>query len=346
MAKKFKLNIKQEDGTFVEYKLDISTDDVMNPDGSKSLSQVLTEYSTTKCTNVDLGQGYAFCDTKKSVIGKVAILSGYTAALGGIISVKFTDDVPTGSTLNINSEGAKAIYFRGDAITTNIIKAGDIATFIYDGTNYILISIDRWQNDLTTHTHNIIQYQDTREVDTTPRNVPAGLSVHLKKNIADGLEDGGQYHSTIMAKGWSSTSGGTWGQLAVTQNNNLYFRSSVEESDTDWQPWQKAALDGHEHPDILEEKEITDNVLDLTIDKYQYVEDMVDGTTINLPSVSTFTEIHLFFNATSDLTLVLPDALYQKIPEIQEGCSYEFIFTYIPNKWLAGYIEYGADDNA
>ena len=67
---------------------------------------------------------------------------------GGIVAVRFSYDVPAGATLNINSKGAKAIYYRNAAITDGVIKAGDTATFIYS-TYYRLISIDR-DND-TTH---------------------------------------------------------------------------------------------------------------------------------------------------------------------------------------------------
>jgi hypothetical protein len=74
-------------------------------------------------------------------------LGYYSLATGGIVSVKFTNAVPANATLNINSKGAKAIYYRGSAITANIIKAGDIATFIYSS-RYHLISIDRWQKDI------------------------------------------------------------------------------------------------------------------------------------------------------------------------------------------------------
>ena len=40
------------------------------------------------------------------------------------------------------------------AITANVIKAGDTATFIYDGSYYQLLSVDRWHNDIVNHTHN------------------------------------------------------------------------------------------------------------------------------------------------------------------------------------------------
>ncbi len=105
--------------------------------------------SNTTYTNVKLGHGYATCSTAAATTAKTATLSSYTLTTGGIVAVKFTYAVPASATLNINSKGAKSIYFRGAAITGDVIKAGDVATFIYSS-QYHLISIDRWQNDITT----------------------------------------------------------------------------------------------------------------------------------------------------------------------------------------------------
>lgn len=110
--------------------------------------------ANTTYTNVALGQGYATCSTAASTTAKVGTLSSYALTTGGIVSVKFTNAVPASATLNINSKGAKAMYFRGAAITAGIIKAGDVATFIYNGSQYHLLSIDRWQNDITSLSSN------------------------------------------------------------------------------------------------------------------------------------------------------------------------------------------------
>ena len=99
-------------------------------------------WSNTTYSNVSLGQGYATCSTAAATTAKTASLSSYALTTGGIVSVKFSYDVPAGATLNINSKGAKAIYYRGSAITAGVIKAGDTATFIYS-TNYHLISVDK-----------------------------------------------------------------------------------------------------------------------------------------------------------------------------------------------------------
>ena len=54
--------------------------------------------------------------------------------------------------MNVNSKGAKAIYYRGSAITAGVIKAGDIATFIYNGSQYHLLTVDRDNNTDTKNT--------------------------------------------------------------------------------------------------------------------------------------------------------------------------------------------------
>lgn len=63
----------------------------------------------------------------------------YTLAAGSRITVKFVKAVPANATLNVQSTGAKAIYFNGAAIIANIINAGDAVEFVYDGTNYIVV---------------------------------------------------------------------------------------------------------------------------------------------------------------------------------------------------------------
>ena len=93
-------------------------------------------------SNASMGQGYATCTTAEATAAKAATLSSYSLQTGGIVSVKFTYAVPANATLNVNAKGAKAIYYRGAAIPADIIKAGDTATFIYDGTQYHLIAID------------------------------------------------------------------------------------------------------------------------------------------------------------------------------------------------------------
>ena len=108
--------------------------------------------NNTTYTNAALGQGYGTCSTAEATVAKVVALSSYALVTGGIVAVKFTYAVPASATMNVNSKGAKAIYYRGSAITAGVIKAGDIATFIYNGSQYHLLTVDRDNNTDTKNT--------------------------------------------------------------------------------------------------------------------------------------------------------------------------------------------------
>ena len=100
-------------------------------------------WNNTTYTNQSLGQGYATCSTEESTVAKKATLSNYTLSTGGIVAVKFTNAVPADATLSVNNNSAKAIYHRGEKIKAGVIDSGDTATFVYNGTYYHLISIDK-----------------------------------------------------------------------------------------------------------------------------------------------------------------------------------------------------------
>lgn len=95
-------------------------------------------------TALSLGFGYGTCSTAAGTKAKVGTLSsGVLGSNGSIVAIKFTKSCTVANpTLNINSKGAKNIYWHGAALTdTALIKAGDIVTFMYDGTQYHIISI-------------------------------------------------------------------------------------------------------------------------------------------------------------------------------------------------------------
>ena len=99
--------------------------------------------------NAEYGQGYGTCATAAATTTKAVTLSNYVKTEGGIVAVKFDYAVPSGALLNINSKGADPIYYSGAAITGEIIQAGDIATFIYSSSKYILLSVDRSAGEMT-----------------------------------------------------------------------------------------------------------------------------------------------------------------------------------------------------
>ena len=103
--------------------------------------------NNTTYTNEKLGQGYGTTSASSSPMA--VTLQNYVATKGGIVSVKFGSAVPASAKLNINSTGEKSIYYQGSAITAGIIQAGDIATFMYDGTVFHLICVDRSAGEMT-----------------------------------------------------------------------------------------------------------------------------------------------------------------------------------------------------
>ena len=105
-------------------------------------------WSNTTYTNAALGQGYATCSTAAATAAKTASLSSYALTLGGIVVVKFTNGITVANpTLNINSKGAKKIFYKGSALTdTTLVKANDTVSMIYDGTQYQMFSIEKDTN--------------------------------------------------------------------------------------------------------------------------------------------------------------------------------------------------------
>lgn len=125
--------------------------------------------SNTTYTPVKLGFGYAACTTAAATAAKTASLSSYTLTANGLVAVKFSYDVPASATLNINSKGAKAIYYKDAAITAGVIKGGDTALFVYS-TYYRLLAIDRWGTDITS----ILTALDNKQAKITASGVLKG----------------------------------------------------------------------------------------------------------------------------------------------------------------------------
>ena len=83
---------------------------------------------------------YGSCSTAAATAAKTVSCTGFTLATGAKITVKFTvTNTAANPTLNVNNTGAKAIFYRGSAISAGYLASGRVYTFLYDGTNYELI---------------------------------------------------------------------------------------------------------------------------------------------------------------------------------------------------------------
>ena len=98
----------------------------------------LTLGSTTGVLSIP----YTQCATAAATAAKVATLTTFALETGVQVRIKFTyANSVANPTLNINGTGAKAIFWRGAALaSTQYWAAGQILDFIYDGTNWVLIT--------------------------------------------------------------------------------------------------------------------------------------------------------------------------------------------------------------
>ena len=91
---------------------------------------------------------YAECSTAAGTAAKVATINtdgdttntAFTLVKGVSVQVKFTTtNTAANPTLNINSTGAKAIYYEDKAIAAGALKASYVYTFVYNGVQWTLV---------------------------------------------------------------------------------------------------------------------------------------------------------------------------------------------------------------
>lgn len=98
-----------------------------------------TQIATTAWVNTAL-RYYGTCSTEAATAAKTVACTSFILATGARIIVKFTvTNTAANPTLNVNSTGAKAIQYRGAAISAGYLAANRTYEFVYDGTNYQLV---------------------------------------------------------------------------------------------------------------------------------------------------------------------------------------------------------------
>ena len=117
---------------------------------------------------------YGSCSTAAATAAKAVACTGFVLITGSEITVKFTvTNTAANPTLNVNNTGAKAIYYRGAAITAGYLAANRTYTFRYNGTQYDLVG------DVDTNT--------TYTLSTQTAN---GLMSATDKKKLDGIASG------------------------------------------------------------------------------------------------------------------------------------------------------------
>lgn len=206
---------------------------------------------------------------------------------------------------------------------------------VFDGVNDLHYSISDIGAAPAVHTHDDRYYTETEingkieDINETINSKEAALQssiTNLTNNKADLSYVNGKLEvvDAIKLNGYSIWVGTTAELEAIETKdpNTLYFE-----------------IDDGTGEEVVQVN-IVNGVLQLTADKYQKT-NMLDGTTIAFPTVSRFTEIHLYFTAGSNMNINLPDNCKWRVePNIEEGNSYEIVATYNTIEWLVNVIVY------
>lgn len=84
---------------------------------------------------------YGTCSTAAATAAKVVTANNFTLDTGARVAIKFTNGNSVATpTLNINSTGAKTIYYKGASLKASDIIADQVYEFLYDGTNWNIIN--------------------------------------------------------------------------------------------------------------------------------------------------------------------------------------------------------------
>ena len=111
----------------------------LNPEQTEALSVA------KKANNNEVKLGYFECETESDIAAKVITnASGYILSKGGSIKIKMiNDNIASNVTLNINSTGAKTLYYNNKLVSpTNTWKNNEIIEVYYDGNNYYANNIE------------------------------------------------------------------------------------------------------------------------------------------------------------------------------------------------------------
>lgn len=135
----------------------------------------IVETSSLKA-DIDAMQ-YGTCSTTASTQAKVVACPNFKLVTGARIAVKFTvTNTASSPTLNVNNTGAKAIYYRGSAISAGYLATNRTYEFVYNGTQYELIG------DIDTNSNTVSQGYCSTSAGTAAKTVTCSSYSLLAKS--------------------------------------------------------------------------------------------------------------------------------------------------------------------
>ena len=83
---------------------------------------------------------YNTCSTAAGTAAKTVSAGNFSLETGAMVVVKFTNaNTASNPTLNVSSTGAKAIYYKGAAISPGYLAANRVYQFVYNGSQWDIL---------------------------------------------------------------------------------------------------------------------------------------------------------------------------------------------------------------
>lgn len=156
-------------------------------------------------------------------------------------TLKVTEIQATNGNGLVMWNGTTYTYLGMQAGTTYIRSGATNLQHRYNGTDYKIWDARNLVGLRTEHSHNTINFIDSRSTASTPQEHEAGVWLDFKSNSSANLNDGGSYTGLLTVRKYGSTSdwsGGKSAQLGFTDNSNLWVRFGTG---TAWEAWKQIA---------------------------------------------------------------------------------------------------------
>lgn len=159
-------------------------------------------------------------------------------------TLKVTEIQATNGNGLVMWNGTTYTYLGMQAGTTYIRSGETNLQHRYNGTDYKIWDARNLVGLRTEHSHNTINFIDSRETASTPQEHAAGVWLDFKANAKANLSDGGNYTGLLTVRKYGGTtdwSGGKSAQLGFTDNSNVWVRFGTG---TSWEAWKQLATTG------------------------------------------------------------------------------------------------------
>lgn len=159
-------------------------------------------------------------------------------------TLKVTEIQATNGNGLVMWNGTTYTYLGMQAGTTYIRSGKTDLQHKYNGTDYKIWDARNLVGLRTEHSHNTINFIDSRKTASTPQEHGAGVWLDFKANAKANLSDGGSYAGLLTVRKYGNAtdwSGGKSAQLGFTDNSNVWVRFG---SGASWEAWKQLATTG------------------------------------------------------------------------------------------------------